>query len=133
EVGSNTVIDCATLGSTVIHKGVKLDNLIQVAHNVEIGANTVIAAQSGISGSSRIGKNCVIGGMVGIVGHVELGDKITIGAQSGVSKSWKNSGAILLGSPAYERDQTAKSYVIFKKLPDLLQRINELEKKILRD
>jgi UDP-3-O-[3-hydroxymyristoyl] glucosamine N-acyltransferase len=133
EVGSNTVIDCATLGSTVIHKGVKLDNLIQVAHNVEIGDNTVIAAQSGISGSSRIGKNCVIAGMVGIVGHVELGDKITIGAQSGVSKSWKNSGAILLGSPAYDRDQTVKSYVIFKKLPDLLQRINELEKKVLHD
>jgi UDP-3-O-[3-hydroxymyristoyl] glucosamine N-acyltransferase len=131
EIGSNTVIDRATMGTTVIHQGVKLDNLIQIAHNVEIGDNTVIAAQTGISGSTKIGKNCVIGGNVGMVGHIELGDRITVGARSGISKSWKDSGTILWGYTAFEREQSVKSYVIFKKLPDLLQRIRDLEKKVL--
>jgi UDP-3-O-[3-hydroxymyristoyl] glucosamine N-acyltransferase len=131
EIGSNTVIDRATMGSTIIHHGVKLDNLIQIAHNVEIGDNTVIAAQTGISGSSKLGKNCIIGGNVGMVGHIELGDRITVGARSGISKSWKESGTILWGYTAFEREQSVKSYVIFKKLPDLLQRIRDLEKKVL--
>ncbi len=131
EIGSNTVIDCATMGSTIIHSGVKMDNLIQIAHNVEIGDNTVIAGQTAIAGSAKIGKNCVIAGMVGIVGHIELGDKITVGGRSSVTKSWKNEGTIILGSPAVEREEAMKSYVLVKKLPDLQNRIRDLEKKIL--
>ncbi len=131
EIGSNTVIDCATMGSTIIHKGVKLDNLIQVAHNVEIGENTVIAGQTAIAGSAKVGKNCVIAGMVGIVGHIEIGDKITVGGRSSVTKSWKKEGTILLGSPAVEHEEAMKSYVLVKKLPDLQNRIRDLERKIL--
>lgn len=131
DIGANTVIDCATFDSTIIKKGVKLDNLIQIAHNVEIGENTVIAALTGISGSSKIGKNCVIGGQTGMVGHAELGDKIKVGAQTGITKSYLKQGTILLGAPALERDKFVKLFVIYKKLPDLLERIKNLEKKIL--
>jgi len=131
DIGANTVIDCATMGSTIIRKGVKLDNLIQVAHNVEIGSNTVMAAQSGISGSSKIGENCIIAGQVGIVGHIEIANKICIAAQSGVTKSYNDEGIKLLGSPAFEHKQSLKSYTVFKKLPDLLKRIEELEEKVL--
>jgi UDP-3-O-[3-hydroxymyristoyl] glucosamine N-acyltransferase len=130
-IGSNTVIDCATMDSTIIKNGVKLDNLIQIAHNVEIGKNTVIAAQSGVSGSSKVGENCVIGGQVGIVGHVEVGNKISIAAKSGVSKSCKTEGAILLGSISFDRAQYLRSYAIFRKLPELQDRIKELEEKII--
>lgn len=129
EVGSNTTIDRATLGSTIIRKGVKIDNLIQIAHNVEIGENTVIAAQTGISGSTKIGKNCMIGGQVGITGHLKIGDKVMIAAQSGVGSNVAD-GKIIQGSPAFEISPYRKSYVYFRKLPELVKRLEELEKKL---
>jgi len=128
EVGSNTTIDRATLGSTIIRQGVKLDNLIQVAHNVEIGENTVIAAQTGISGSTRIGKNCLIGGQVGIVGHLTIADNVKIGAQSGVEGNITTEGAIVLGSPAIEVMRARKSYIHWRNLDDIVRRLNHLEK-----
>ncbi|MCS6823143.1 MAG: UDP-3-O-(3-hydroxymyristoyl)glucosamine N-acyltransferase [Cytophagaceae bacterium] len=131
DIGSNTVIDCATMGSTIIHDGVKLDNLIQIAHNVEIGKNTVIAAQTGISGSTSIGENCMIAGQVGIVGHISIANNTKIGAQSGVSKSLTKPGMSLSGSPAYELTAHLKSLTVFKKLPQLQKRIEELEEKML--
>lgn len=131
DIGANTVIDCATLESTIIRKGVKLDNLIQIAHNVEIGKNTVIAAQSGISGSAKIGENCIIAGQVGIIGHLEIANKTIVGAQAGVGKSIKKEGAILLGSPGFDRAKYLRSYAAFRNLPDLVSRIKELEEKIL--
>jgi UDP-3-O-[3-hydroxymyristoyl] glucosamine N-acyltransferase len=127
EIGSNTTIDRATMGFTIIRKGVKLDNLIQVAHNVEIGENTVIAAQTGISGSTRIGRNCVIGGQVGIVGHIQLADGTKINAQSGVSKSVTENNTTITGSPAFDYKSSLKSQAIFRNLPDLSQRIQKLE------
>lgn len=131
-VGANTVIDCATLfgDSTIIRNGVKLDNLIQIAHNVEIGKNTVIAAQTGISGSSKLGENCMIAGQVGIAGHLVIGNNTGIGAQSGILKSFKEEGEKIMGSPAYDLKEYFKSYAVFKRLPDLNDRIRELEKKI---
>jgi UDP-3-O-[3-hydroxymyristoyl] glucosamine N-acyltransferase len=131
DVGANTVIDCATMGSTIIHEGVKLDNLIQIAHNVEIGKHTVIAAQSGVSGSTKIGDNCMIGGQVGIVGHIILADKTSIGAQSGVGKSVNEKGTAIQGSPAFDYKKNLKSHAIFRKLPELQKRIEELEEKII--
>ena len=130
EIGANTTIDRATLGSTVIRKGVKLDNLIQIAHNVEIGENTVIAAQTGIAGSTKIGKNCMIGGQVGIIGHLTIADEVKIAAQSGISSSIKEKGAIIQGSPAFNIGDYKRSYVFFKKLPELYKRIQELEKEL---
>ncbi len=127
EIGANTTVDRATMGSTVIRKGVKLDNLIQVAHNVEIGENTVIAAQTGISGSTKIGKNCIIGGQVGIVGHIHLADGTKINAQSGLSKSVTNENVTLNGSPAFEYKNSLKSQAIFRNLPDLQARLQKLE------
>jgi len=129
EIGANTTIDRATLGSTIIRKGVKLDNLIQIAHNVEIGENTVIAAQTGISGSTKIGKNCMIGGQVGIIGHLSIGDNVKIAAQSGVGANLKD-GEIVQGSPAYGIGAYKRSYVLFRKLPELNAKIAELEKKL---
>jgi UDP-3-O-[3-hydroxymyristoyl] glucosamine N-acyltransferase len=131
DVGANTVIDCATMGSTIIRTGVKLDNLIQIAHNVEIGKHSVIAAQSGISGSTQVGDYCLIGGQVGIVGHVRLARKTSIGAQSGISKSITREGTSVQGSPAFDYVKNLKSIAVFKKLPDLLKRIEELEQKIV--
>ena len=131
DIGANTTVDCATFESTIIKSGVKLDNLVQIAHNVEVGNNTVIAAQAGISGSTTIGKNCIIAGQAGIVGHITVGDKITLAAQSGLSKSVDKEGAVLLGSPGFEIADYRKSYVIFRRLPDLMNRIKELEQKIL--
>ena len=130
EIGANTTIDRATLGSTIIHKGVKLDNLIQIAHNVEIGENTVIAALTGISGSTKIGKNCMIGGQVGIVGHITIADNVKIAAQSGVASCITESGSVFQGSPAFELVKYQKSYVHFRNLTKIVQRIDELEKKI---
>lgn len=127
-VGANTTIDCATLGSTIIRDGAKLDNLIQIAHNAEIGENTVIAAQTGVSGSTKIGKNCILAGQVGVVGHLTIGDRVTIGAQAGVGKSLP-SGQIVLGSPAFDRKKYLRAYAAFRNLPNLLDRISELEKK----
>jgi UDP-3-O-[3-hydroxymyristoyl] glucosamine N-acyltransferase len=133
EIGANTTIDRATLGSTIIRKGVKLDNLIQVAHNVEIGENTVIAAQTGIAGSTKIGKQCMIGGQVGIIGHINIADYVKIAAQSGVGTSITNQGEIVQGSPAFNISDYKRVYVIFKKLPELENRIRELEKTLSED
>jgi UDP-3-O-[3-hydroxymyristoyl] glucosamine N-acyltransferase len=127
EIGSNTCIDRATLGSTIIRKGAKLDNLIQIAHNVEIGENTVIAAQTGISGSTKIGKNCLIGGQVGIIGHLIIGDGVMIAAQSGVQTNLKD-GEIVQGSPSFEIGKYRKSYVHFRNLNNIVNRLNDLEK-----
>ncbi len=131
EIGSNTVVDRATMGKTLIQKGVKLDNLIQIGHNVEVGENTVIAAQSGISGSTKIGKNCMFAGQVGVAGHAEVADKVTFAAQAGVAGSVKEAGAVLLGAPAIEHRSYLRSYAIFRKLPDLAERVKQLEKKVL--
>lgn len=127
EIGANTTIDRATIGSTRIGTGVKLDNLIQVAHNVEIGDHTVIAAQTGIAGSTKIGKNCMIGGQVGIVGHIEIADEVKIAAQSGIGSSIKTKGAIVQGSPAFDIGDYKRSYVGFRRLPQILERIDKLE------
>lgn len=130
EIGANTVIDRATMGSTVIKSGVKLDNLIQIAHNVVIGEHTVIAAQTGIAGSTKVGKRCMIGGQVGIVGHLSVADGAMIQAQSGVASEVKEPGSKLYGSPAIEYSSFLRSYAHFKKLPDIAQRIRDLEKEI---
>jgi UDP-3-O-[3-hydroxymyristoyl] glucosamine N-acyltransferase len=127
EIGANTTIDRATMGSTVIRKGVKLDNLIQVAHNVDIGINTVIAAQTGVSGSTKIGRNCVIGGQVGMVGHIHIADNTKINAQSGLSKSITDPNTSWNGSPAFDYKSSLKSQAIFRNLPDLEKRVKELE------
>jgi len=129
EVGANTTIDRATMGSTIIRRGAKIDNLIQIAHNVEIGENTVIAAQTGISGSTKIGKNCMIGGQVGIVGHLKIADKVMIAAQSGIGKSITEEGVIVEGSPAFPIRDYQRSYVHFRRLDQLVKRVNQLERK----
>ncbi len=129
DVGANVTIDRATLGSTIIRRGVKLDNHIQIAHNVEVGKNTVIAAQTGVAGSTKIGENCQIGGQVGIAGHLTLGNNIRIQAQSGIGRNIKD-GETLQGSPALGYSDYNKSYVYFKNLPKLAKSINQLEKKI---
>jgi UDP-3-O-[3-hydroxymyristoyl] glucosamine N-acyltransferase len=127
EVGANSTIDRATLGSTIIRKGVKLDNLIQIGHNAEIGENTVIAAQTGVAGSTKIGRDCMIGGQVGIVGHIVIADKVKIAAQSGIGSSILNEGEIVQGSPAFNIGDFKRTYVVFRKLPQLEKRIKELE------
>ncbi|MEE4178307.1 MAG: UDP-3-O-(3-hydroxymyristoyl)glucosamine N-acyltransferase [Bacteroides sp.] len=127
EIGAGTTIDRATMGSTLIRKGVKLDNLIQIAHNVVVGENTVIAAQTGIAGSSRVGKNCMIGGQVGISGHLTIGDEVKIAAQTGVSSSIKNE-QIIMGSPAMDASRFRKSFIYFRNLENLVKRLDELEK-----
>jgi UDP-3-O-[3-hydroxymyristoyl] glucosamine N-acyltransferase len=130
EVGANTTIDRATLGETVIRRGAKLDNLIQIAHNVEIGANTVIAAQAGISGSTKLGKNCMVGGQVGIVGHLKLADRTSIGAQSGISKSVETPGKAFRGSPAQDYKKQLRSEAVFRNLEDMAKRLAELERQL---
>jgi len=132
DIGAGTTIDRATLGSTILHKGVKLDNQIQIAHNVEIGEHTVIAAQTGIAGSTKIGKRCMIGGQVGIVGHITIGDNVKIQAQSGIGRNIKDN-EVLQGSPALNYGDYNKSYVHFKNLPKIINRIDKLEKKIDSD
>ncbi|HLG35866.1 MAG TPA: UDP-3-O-(3-hydroxymyristoyl)glucosamine N-acyltransferase, partial [Bacteroidia bacterium] len=127
EIGALTTIDRATLGSTIIRKGVKLDNLIQIAHNVEIGENTVIAAQTGIAGSTKIGRDCMIGGQVGIVGHIIIADKVKIAAQSGIGSSITTPGEIVQGSPAFNISDYKRTYVLFRKLPEMEKRIQQLE------
>ena len=127
DVGAGTTIDRATLGSTVIRSGVKLDNQIQIAHNVEIGKNTAIAAQSGVAGSTRIGENCLIGGQVGIVGHITIGNNVRIQAQSGISSNVKDD-VVIQGSPALNYGDYNKSYVHFKNLPTIVKRLDKLEK-----
>ena len=127
EIGANTAIDRATMGSTIIRKGVKLDNLIQIGHNVEVDENTVMAAQVGIAGSTKVGKNCMLGGQVGIAGHIKIGDGAKLGAQAGIMSNIKENTAIL-GTPALEIKQFMRSYAIFRKLPDLKTKLDALEK-----
>jgi len=127
DIGAGTTIDRATLGSTVIRKGVKLDNQIQVAHNVEIGAHTAIASQTGIAGSSKIGEHCLIGGQVGVAGHIIIGNNVRIQAQSGVGRNIKD-GEVIQGSPSFGYSDWNKSYVHFRNLPKIVNRINALEK-----
>lgn len=133
-IGANTVIDCATLAgdSTIIRNGVKLDNLIQVAHNVEIGKNTVIAAQTGISGSTRVGENCVVAGQVGMAGHITIASKTSIGAQAGILKSIVKEGEKILGSPGFDKGEFFRAYAVFKQLPDLNYQLRELQKKVMQ-
>jgi UDP-3-O-[3-hydroxymyristoyl] glucosamine N-acyltransferase len=130
EIGANTTVDRATMGSTCIKKGVKLDNLIQIAHNVEVGENTVIAAQTGVSGSTKVGKNSIIGGQVGMVGHIQIADGTRINAQSGLSKSVTTPNTVLNGSPAFDYKSSLKSQAIFRNLPELHQRLLKLEETI---
>tara|TARA_B100000575_G_scaffold31955_1_gene21519 strand:- start:6029 stop:7048 length:1020 start_codon:yes stop_codon:yes gene_type:complete len=127
EIGANSTIDRATLGSTRILRGVKLDNQIQIAHNVEIGPNTVIAAQTGIAGSTKIGSNCIIGGQVGIIGHLKIGDNVSIQGQSGIISNIKD-GSVIQGSPAIGYKDYNKSYVYFRRFPSIIKRLESLEK-----
>ena len=127
EIGANTCIDRATMGATVIHKGVKLDNLIQIAHNVEVGSNTVMASQVGIAGSTKVGEWCMFGGQVGLAGHIKVGDKVNCGAQSGIANNTK-SGSTIMGSPAFEVKGFMKSSAAFKKLPEIYLELNALKK-----
>ncbi|HWK02950.1 MAG TPA: UDP-3-O-(3-hydroxymyristoyl)glucosamine N-acyltransferase [Puia sp.] len=127
EIGSNATIDRATIGSTIIRTGAKLDNLIQIAHNVEVGHHTVIAAQAGVSGSTKIGSHVMIGGQAGIVGHIQIADRAKINAQSGVSKSIKNPGGAVTGSPAFDYTSALRSQALSRNLPDLEKRLKELE------
>jgi len=130
EIGANTAIDRATIGSTIIRSGVKLDNLIQIAHNVEIGNNTVIAAQSGVSGSTKIGKNVMIGGQAGIIGHIQIADGTKINAQSGVGKTIKTPNTAVTGSPAFDYAHAIRSQILSRNLPALEKRIKELEQMV---
>ncbi|NBO48221.1 MAG: UDP-3-O-(3-hydroxymyristoyl)glucosamine N-acyltransferase [Chitinophagia bacterium] len=127
EIGANVCIDRATMGSTIIRKGTKLDNLVQIAHNVEVGDNTVIAAQAGISGSTKIGKQVTIGGQAGIVGHIHIADGTKINGQSGVSKSIRRENTIVTGSPAFDFSSSMRAQAVYRKLPELDKKIKELE------
>jgi UDP-3-O-[3-hydroxymyristoyl] glucosamine N-acyltransferase len=129
EIGANSCVDRATMGATILRKGVKLDNLIQIAHNVEVGENTVMAAQTGIAGSTKIGKNCMFAAQVGIVGHLQIGDNVKIGGQSGIMKNAKD-GEILQGSSAMPYKDFWKSYAVFMKLPEVWRQVNQLEREI---
>lgn len=129
EIGANTCVDRSTMGTTIIRKGVKLDNLVQIAHNVEVGENTVMSAQTGVAGSTKIGKWCMFGGQVGIAGHISVGDKVFLGAQSGVPGSLK-SDQTLIGTPPVNPKAYFKSIAITHKLPELYKQINEMQKQI---
>jgi len=130
EIGANVTIDRATMGSTIIRKGIKLDNLIQIGHNVEVDENTVMAAQTGVAGSTKIGKNCMFGGQVGISGHINIANGTKIGAQAGVPGSVKQENSTIIGTPAIDYRQFLKSSVIFRKLPELKIKVDSLEKEI---
>lgn len=129
EIGANTTIDCATMGSTIIRKGTKLDNLVQIAHNVEVGENTVMAALTGIAGSTKIGNNCRFGGQVGVAGHITIGDRVNIGAMSGVSNNIKPDNTVLL-APAMEIGHAARVTAVYKNLPKLREQVIELAKEL---
>ena len=130
EIGSNVSIDRATIGSTLIHKGTKIDNLIQIAHNVEVGENSVLIAQSGIAGSTKLGNNVVVAAQAGLVGHISIADNVKIGAQAGVTNSIKNEGSIVLGSPAHDYREAKRSLIIARKLPELYDKIMKMEKEL---
>ena len=129
EIGANTCVDRATMGATIVHSGVKLDNLVQVAHNDEIGSHTVMAAQVGIAGSTKVGEWCMFGGQVGIAGHIHIGNKVNLGAQSGVPSSIKE-GSVLIGTPPMEVKPYFKSQSVFRKLPDMYFELNALRKEL---
>lgn len=129
EIGANTCVDRATMGATIVHKGVKLDNLVQVAHNDEIGANTVMAAQVGIAGSTKVGEWCMFGGQSGISGHIHIGNKVNLGAQSGVPSSLKD-GSQLIGTPPMEKKTYFKAAVVYRKLPEMYTELNELRQEL---
>lgn len=129
EIGANTTIDCATMGSTIIRKGTKLDNLVQVAHNVEIGENTVMAALTGIAGSSKIGNNCRFGGQVGVAGHISIGDRVNVGAMSGVTRNIKSDNTVLL-APAMDISQAARVTAVYRNLPQLRDQVLDLIKQV---
>lgn len=131
EIGANTTVDCATMGSTIIRKGTKIDNLVQIAHNVEVGENTVMAALTGIAGSTKVGKNCRFGGQVGVAGHISIGDNVSLGAMSGVANSIK-SGKTVLGAPAMDIAQAAKVFAVYRNLPQLREQVISLEKKVAK-
>ena len=133
EVGANTCIDRSTMGATVVRRGVKLDNLIQVAHNVEIGENTVMAAQVGVAGSTKVGQWCMFGGQAGMAGHITIADKTHVGAQAGITNSIRKSGETIIGSPAWDAKGFMKSAAIFRRLPDMYQQINDIKKQIQKD
>jgi UDP-3-O-[3-hydroxymyristoyl] glucosamine N-acyltransferase len=132
EIGANSCIDRATMGSTIIHKGVKLDNMIQVAHNVEIGENTVIASQTAIAGSSKVGKNCMIGGQVAIAGHLSIADNVKVAGKTGIAKDVKEEGKILQGPLAFDLKDFQRSYIYFRQLPMLANKIDQLEKQLIK-
>lgn len=130
EIGANSTIDRSTLGSTILRRGVKIDNLVQVAHNVEVGANSAIAAQAGVAGSTKIGENVLVGGQVGISGHIKIADRTQIVAQSGIPNNIKKTDTILMGSPGISIDDFKKSYVGFRRLPMILKRLQVIEEKL---
>lgn len=129
DIGANTTVDRATMGSTIVRKGAKLDNLVQIGHNVELGSNTALAAQAGIAGSTKVGSNVLIGGQVGLAGHIKIGDRVMIAAQSGVGGNVEDD-KVIMGSPAFDNKEYKKSYIGFRKLPDIMDRLKELEKSI---
>lgn len=130
EIGANTCVDRSTMGATVIHKGVKLDNLIQIAHNVEVGSNTVMASQVGIAGSTKVGEWCMFGGQVGIAGHIRVGNHVNVGAQSGIPSTVKGENITIMGSPAIDARQFFKSSAVYKKLPDMYLELDKLQKEV---
>ncbi len=130
-IGSNSTIDCATIGSTIIRKGAKIDNLVQIAHNVEIGENTVIAAQTGIAGSTKVGKNCVLGGQVGVNGHITIADGTKAGGKAGITKSVKKTGTSLNGNPAFDATEYLRSMAVLRKLPAIEKHLKVLEEQLL--
>ena len=130
DIGANVSIDRATMGSTIIRRGVKIDNLVQIGHNVEVGENTVMAGQTGIAGSTRIGKNCMFAGQVGITGHIKIADGTKIGAKAGVAGEVREENSVILGSPAIDYKQFLKSSVLFRKLPEIKTKIDQMEKDI---
>jgi len=132
EIGANCAIDRATLGSTILRKGVKFDNLIHIAHNVEVGENTYFAAHGVVAGSTKIGKNCMFSGQVGIIGHLEIADNTIITAQSGISKNTKK-GEVYMGSPAFEAGKYRKAFIHFRNLDSIVQRVDKLEKQNKKD
>ncbi len=129
EIGANTTVDCATMGSTIVRKGTKIDNLVQIAHNVEVGENTVMAAHTGIAGSTKVGRNCMFGGHVGIAGHITIGDYVNMGAMSGVHSNIKPNKTVL-GAPAMDIAQAAKVFAVFRNLPGLRDQVIELQKQV---
>ena len=130
EIGANTCIDRSTMGSTYIRKGAKLDNLIQVAHNAEVGENTVMAAQGGIAGSTKVGKWCMFGGQVGMAGHISIADGTQVGAQAGITNTIKKAEAPIIGSPAIDAKTYMKAYAVYRRLPEIYQQLNALKKEV---